>query len=76
MAHKGHQVRAARIACELTQLDLERITGVPRSAISAIENGRWGLGKHWAVKLGAALNIPPAELIDWPEVTRGKDADS
>ena len=74
MTHKGELVRQRRLELDWTQAELERRSGVPATAISAIETGRYGLGKKWATDLGAALGIAPADLIDWPEPQSPTDA--
>ena len=74
MAHKGELVRQRRLERGWTQVELEQHSGVPAPAISAIETGRYGLGKKWATDLGTALDIPPADLIDWPEPQSPTDA--
>ena len=41
----------------ITQIQLSKITGIPRRHISDMENGRRPIGKQNAIKLGNALNI-------------------
>lgn len=55
---------AARFKEGLTQMQLSEKTGIPRRHISEMENGRRGIGKQNARKLGAALNIDPRLLVD------------
>ena len=65
--HKGMMVKEAREAQGLTQSELGARAKVAQSAISAIETGRYGMGVTWAHQIGCALNIPPADLITWPD---------
>ena len=41
----------------ITQMQLSKVTGIPRRHISDMENGRRPIGKQNALKLGKALNI-------------------
>jgi transcriptional regulator with XRE-family HTH domain len=59
-------VRLARDFQEMTQHELAAASGVPQSAIAAIESGRIPLGADRAEKLARALNIHPAVLL-WPQ---------
>ena len=52
----GIILRAARGREDLTQKDLARLTGIPQHHISEMENGKRGIGKDRARKLGKALN--------------------
>ncbi len=51
---------------EMTQHELARASGVPQSAIAAIEKGRMSLGADRAAKLARALHVHPAVLL-WPQ---------
>ena len=66
--HKGLLVKAARQARGLRQVDVEQMTGIATCSLSAIENGRHGMGRRWAALLGLALGIEPSELITFPDV--------
>ena len=41
----------------ITQIQLSKLTGIPRRHICDMENGRRPIGKQNALKLGKALNI-------------------
>lgn len=66
--HKGLLVKEARHARGLRQVDVEQMTGICPSILSAIENGRYGIGRRWAALLGLALDIEPGDLITFPDV--------
>ncbi len=59
----GESVRILREFQELSQNDLARLTGIPQSTISAIENGRIQLGVERAKVLARALRCHPAVLL-------------
>jgi transcriptional regulator with XRE-family HTH domain len=59
-------VRLARDFQEMTQHELAAASGVPQSAIAAIESGRIALGADRAEKLARALKVHPAVLM-WPQ---------
>lgn len=59
----GEVLRGGRVECGLSQDDLEEITGIKRSNISALENGRMDMTSYYAEILGAALSIHPADLL-------------
>ena len=59
----GESVRILRELQELTQSQLEELTGIPQATISAIENGRVNLGVERAKTLAIALNCHPAVLV-------------
>lgn len=67
----GESVRIVRELQELSQTELARLTGIPQSTISAIENDRVNLGVERAKVLARALQVHPAVLVfpGW-EVTR------
>jgi transcriptional regulator with XRE-family HTH domain len=48
---------------ELSQNELSRMTGIPQSTISAIENDRVQLGVERAKVLARALSCHPAVLV-------------
>jgi transcriptional regulator with XRE-family HTH domain len=56
-------LRGARIEAGISQEELEEITGIKRSNISALENNRMGMTSHYAEILGAALKVHPADLL-------------
>lgn len=59
----GESVRILRELQELSQSDLARLTGIPQSTISAIENDRVNLGVQRAKTLARALKCHPAVLV-------------
>jgi transcriptional regulator with XRE-family HTH domain len=59
----GESVRIIRELQELSQNDLSRLTGIPQSTISAIENDRIQLGVERAKVLATALKCHPAVLV-------------
>ena len=59
----GESVRIIREWQELSQSQLARLTGIPQSTISAIENGRVSLGVERAKVLARALKCHPAVLV-------------
>jgi len=50
-------LRGSRKKENLTQKDLARLTKIPQGHISEMENGKRGIGKEIAKKLGKALNV-------------------
>ena len=59
----GESVRIIRELQELSQNALAEITGIPQSALSAIENDRVNLGVERAKVLARALKCHPAVLV-------------
>jgi len=59
----GESVRIIRELQGLSQNDLARLTGIPQSTISAIENDRIQLGVERAKVLATALRCHPAVLV-------------
>lgn len=59
----GESVRVLRELQELSQNDLARLTGIPQSTISAIENDRVRLGVERAKVLARALKCHPGVLV-------------
>ena len=59
----GESVRIVRELQELTQSELSKLTGIPQSTISAIENDSVNLGVERAKVLARALNCHPAVLV-------------
>lgn len=56
-------LRGARVEAGISQDELEEITGIKRSNISALENGRLDMTSYYAEILGAALKLHPADLL-------------
>ena len=59
----GESVRILRELQELSQNQMARLTGIPQTTISAIENDRVRLGVERAKVLARALNCHPAVLV-------------
>jgi len=59
----GESVRIVRELQELTQGELARLTKIPQSTISAIENDAINLGLERAKTLARALQCHPAVLM-------------
>ena len=59
----GESVRILRELQELSQSQLARLTGIPQSTISAIENDRVNLGVERAKVFARALHCHPAVLV-------------
>lgn len=59
----GESVRIIRELQELSQNELSKLTAIPQSTISAIENGRINLGVERAKVLARALKCHPAVLV-------------
>ncbi len=59
----GESVRIVRQLQELSQNELAKLSGIPQSTISAIENDRVNLGVERAKILARALKCHPAVLV-------------
>jgi transcriptional regulator with XRE-family HTH domain len=59
----GESVRILRELQELSQNELAKLTGIPQSTISAIENDRVRLGVERAKVIARALRCHPAVLV-------------
>jgi transcriptional regulator with XRE-family HTH domain len=59
----GESVRIIRELQELSQNELARLSGIPQSTISAIENDRINLGVERAKTLARVLRCHPAVLV-------------
>lgn len=59
----GESVRIIRELQELSQNQLSRMTRIPQSTLSAIENNRVNLGVERAKVLARALKCHPAVLV-------------
>ena len=59
----GESVRILRQLQELSQNQLARLTGIPQTTISAIENDRFRLGVERAKVLARALKCHPGVLV-------------
>lgn len=59
----GESVRIIRELQDVSQNELSRMTGIPQSTLSAIENDRVNLGVERAKVLARALKCHPAVLV-------------
>ena len=59
----GESVKIIRELQSFSQNDLARLTGIPQSTISAIENDRVQIGVERAKVLAKALKCHPAVLV-------------
>jgi len=59
----GESVRIVREFQELSQNTLAKLTGIPQSTISVIENDRISLGVERSKVLARALHCHPAVLV-------------
>lgn len=59
----GESVRIIRELQELSQNQLAKLSGIPQSTISAIENNRVNLGVERAKVIARALKCHPAVLV-------------
>ena len=59
----GESVRIIRELQEFSQAELAKLTGLPQSTISGIENDRIKIGVERAKILAKALNCHPAVLV-------------
>jgi transcriptional regulator with XRE-family HTH domain len=59
----GESVRILRELQELSQTQLEKLTGIPQTTIFAIENDRVRLGVERAKVLAIALKCHPGVLV-------------
>lgn len=68
----GKTVRAFRKNFNITLKELEDVTGIKESNLSALENDRIEMTSYYAERLGAALGIHPSLLLypeGWVKVT-------
>lgn len=59
----GESVKIIRELQELSQSGLAKLTGIPQSTISGIENNRINIGVERAKVLALALKCHPAVLV-------------
>ncbi|MBN22239.1 MAG: hypothetical protein CL678_13240 [Bdellovibrionaceae bacterium] len=59
----GEVLRGARIEAGISQDEMEEITGVKRTNISALENGRLQMTSYYADIFAAALELHPADIL-------------
>lgn len=73
-ATPGDMLRAFRKREGFTLKDMETITGIRESNLSAIENGRIGMSQHYAEIFAAALDVNPTAFL-YPNGKFRKDAE-
>ncbi len=59
----GKKVKSLRASAGITQLDLEIRTGINRSDISKIENGKLNVEFYTIIRLAHALGVEAAALF-------------
>lgn len=59
----GEALRILRQLQGVSQNELSKLTGIPQSNISAIENGSSQLGRDRTIVLAKALNVHPAVIL-------------
>lgn len=62
-ATSGELLRAFRQREGFTLRDLEEITGIAQSNLSALENGKMELTQHYAEIFAAALGLHPTVIL-------------
>ncbi len=62
-AEPGDMLRAFRKREGFTLKDMESITGIRESNLSAIENGRIDMSQHYAEIFAAALDVHPTAFL-------------
>lgn len=73
-ATPGDMLRAFRKREGFTLKDMEAITGIKESNLSALENGRIGITQHYAEIFAAALDVHPTAFL-YPDGEFKKDAE-
>lgn len=63
----GFNLRRLRLSKKLSQEKLGQLINNPPTKISALENGKEGLGKELMTKICNVLNIRPAEFYIEPD---------
>src|SRR4051812_45369223 len=59
----GKVIRAFRRNFELTLREMERLTGIPESNLSAIENDKLDMGIRRATRIAAVFGINPSLIL-------------
>lgn len=59
----GDRVKILREKRGLSQEDLEKLSGIRRTQLSAYENNRIGIGSRTAKKISAALGVSPQFIL-------------
>ncbi len=59
----GRVIRSIRKNFNMTLKEIEQLTGIKEPNLSAIENDKMELTKHYAEILGAALGVHPSSLL-------------
>lgn len=58
-----HIISKARLDACLSQQDVADITGIKRPNLSALENGKIEMTKHYAEILAVVYNVHPADIL-------------
>lgn len=61
-------IRKLRDDRNLTQEELADLVGTSFQQISRLENGNRKLSQEWMHRIGRALGVPPATLMETPEM--------
>lgn len=59
----GETLRALRVEKGISQDQLQNVTGIARTNISALENERLEMTSHYAILFAAALGVHPSEIL-------------
>ena len=59
----GEALRGIRVMAGISQDEMQEITGIARSNISALENERLEMTSHYAMIFAAALRVHPSEIL-------------
>jgi transcriptional regulator with XRE-family HTH domain len=61
--HFGNRLREARIGANLSQSELEELSGIPKARLSRYENGHVEPSIQTLARLSRALNVSEASLL-------------
>jgi transcriptional regulator with XRE-family HTH domain len=74
VASPGQVVRAFRTSFGITLKELEEVTGISQTNLSAIENDRLDIGVRRTIRIAAAFGIDPEQIL-FPEGYRRDEDD-
>lgn len=66
LAEWARQIRAARKAVGLSQVEAAKACGITQSTLSKIENGEYRLHPGMILRLCDGLDLDPRHIFDWP----------
>lgn len=66
----GANLRSARLKADLSQSDVEALTGIRQHYISEIENGRWNITLDTMATLARAVGSDVRALFRSPRIRR------